>query len=88
MLKGADTKEVIGLVEEQIAAIQKTLPRDVRIVPVYDQADLVSHAVKTVTDSLLVSVLLIVIVLFLFLWNSGRRSSSSFPSRCPCLSPS
>ncbi len=69
MLKGANTKEVIGLVEEKIAAIQKTLPRDVRIVPVYDQSDLVSHAVKTVTDSLLISVLLIVIVLFLFLWN-------------------
>jgi cobalt-zinc-cadmium resistance protein CzcA len=69
MLKGANTKDVIERVEEKIASIQKTLPQDVRIVSVYDQADLVAHAVRTVTDALLLSVVLIVVILFLFLWN-------------------
>ena len=69
MLKGANSKEVIEAVKKTVTALQKSLPEDVRIVPVYDQADLVSHAVRTVTDALLWSAVLIVIVLFLYLWN-------------------
>ena len=69
MLRGANSKQVIEGVQAKVAEIQKALPSGVRIVPVYDQADLVSKAIATVTGALRESALLIVAVLFLFLWN-------------------
>ena len=68
-LKGANTKQVIERVREKVAAIQESLPEGVRIVPIYDQADLVDRAVETVTGALREAALLIVLVLALFLWN-------------------
>ena len=68
-LKGANTKKVIDGVRAKINAIQKSLPKDVKIIPVYDQSDLVNKAVTTVTRALTEAAVLITIVLFLFLWN-------------------
>lgn len=68
-LKGTNAKAVIEGVREEIKSIQKSLPAGVRIVAVYDQANLVDGAVGTVTDALIEASILIVIVLFLFLWN-------------------
>lgn len=68
-LKGANTKAVIEDVRRKIVSIQKTLPDGVRIVPVYDQADLVEKAVETVRTALTEAAILIVIVLALFLWD-------------------
>lgn len=68
-LKGANTKSVIEDVRRKIVSIQKTLPEGVRIVPVYDQADLVEKAVETVRTALTEAAILIVIVLALFLWD-------------------
>ncbi len=68
-LKGANTKKVIDRIKEKIPSIQKTLPAGVKIVPVYDQADLIDRAVETVRSALGEAAILIVIVLFLFLWN-------------------
>ena len=45
------------------------MPEGVKIVPVYDQADLIQKAVGTVETALEEAAVLIVIVLFLFLWN-------------------
>lgn len=69
LLKGANTNRVIEAVKQKIQEIQKALPRDVRIEPIYDQADLIQKAITTVTEALGESAVLIVIVLFLFLWN-------------------
>lgn len=68
-LKGANTKAVIDSVKRKVAELQDALPDGVRITPVYDQADLVDKAVKTVQDALLEAAVLIVVVLALFLWN-------------------
>ena len=80
-LKGTNTKKVIEGVRQKIEDIQGTLPPSVRIVPVYDQAALIEKAVATVTESLLEAAVLIVIVLFLFLWNV--RSSLVVVSSIP-----
>ena len=69
LLKGANTKRVIEGVQAKVAKLQAALPKGVKIVPVYDQADLVNKAVGTVTKALEEAAVLIVIVLFLFLWN-------------------
>jgi len=68
-LRGANTKNVIERVRTKIDAIQAALPPGVKIVPVYDQADLVTKAISTVTKALSEAAVLIVVVLFLFLWN-------------------
>ncbi|MCP2519968.1 CusA/CzcA family heavy metal efflux RND transporter [Candidatus Aminicenantes bacterium AC-335-K20] len=68
-LKGANTKEVIKRVKKKVKEIQKSLPPGVRIVPYYDQADLVDKAIETITDALKEAAVLIIIVLFLFLGN-------------------
>lgn len=68
-LKGADTNSVIQNIRKKMDAIQATLPEGVKIVPVYDQADLIQKAVGTVRKALEEAAVLIVVVLFLFLWN-------------------
>jgi len=68
-LKGANTKRVIEAVRQKVETLQSSLPEGVRIVPIYDQAHLVDKAVETVTSALSEAAILIIIVLFLFLWN-------------------
>ena len=68
-LKGANTKAVIDGVRNKIESVQKALPEGVRIVPVYDQADLVDKAVSTVQTALIEAAFLIIIVLAIFLWD-------------------
>ncbi len=66
---GANTKATIDGVKERLPAVQAALPEGVALEPFYDQADLVSKAVATVTKALLEAFVLIVIVLMLFLMN-------------------
>lgn len=68
-LKGANTNNVITNIREKIEELQGTLPEGVKIEPVYDQADLIQKAVSTVTKALGEAAVLIVVILFLFLWN-------------------
>jgi len=53
--------------EKKVAELRKALPRDVSIQPYYRQADFVQDAVKSVSDSLWVGLLLAIIVAILFL---------------------
>ena len=66
---GANTKAAIDGIKERLPAIQMALPEGVTLEPVYDQSDLVSQAVNTVSKALLEAFVLIVIVLMLFLVN-------------------
>ena len=68
-LKGANTKKVIEGIQERVQKLQASLPPGVSIVPIYDQSDLVNKAISTVTKALAEAAVLIIIVLFLFLWN-------------------
>ena len=66
---GANTKAAIDGIKERLPAIQMALPDGVSLEPVYDQSDLVSQAVNTVSTALLEAFVLIIIVLMLFLVN-------------------
>lgn len=68
-LKGANTNNTIAGIRKKIESVQRSLPEGVKIEPVYDQADLIQKAIGTVTEALSEAAVLIVIVLFLFLWN-------------------
>ncbi|MFQ5699990.1 MAG: efflux RND transporter permease subunit, partial [Myxococcota bacterium] len=68
-LKGANTSRVIEGIRRKVEQVQAALPEGVRIVPIYDQSALVDKAVETVTEALSEAAALIVLVLFVFLWN-------------------
>lgn len=64
-----NTSAVIDGVRDEVVNINRSLPPGVRVVPFYDQADLVERAVTTVRDALLEGGVLIVAVLLVFLGN-------------------
>lgn len=61
--KGVNTKAVCEKVHEQIHEIQKDLPDDVKIVPFYDQTELVDKTIETVKEILLFSGGLVIVIL-------------------------
>lgn len=72
-LIGTNTTKVISDVKEQLKKINTLLPEGVKVTPYYDQATLVKKCVKTVTDSLISGIILVVIILFIFM--GGIRPS-------------
>ncbi len=66
---GANTKATIDGIEARIDRINQALPSGVRFEPYYNQADLVTKAVETVTNALLLAFVFIAVVLALFLMN-------------------
>ncbi len=69
MLKGANSKDVVDRVRAAIPEIQKSLPAGVKITPFYDRTDLIQACVSTVSTALGQGIVLIVLVLFLLLWD-------------------
>ena len=72
-LYGANASTVIERVELKLAEVQKALPEGVRIVPYYQQKELVANSVETVTDALLQGIVLVTLVLLIFM--GGFRPS-------------
>ncbi|MDQ9091667.1 CusA/CzcA family heavy metal efflux RND transporter [Pseudoalteromonas haloplanktis] len=66
---GANTKQTIDGITSRIELINQALPDGVTFEPLYDQADLITKAVDTVVDALLLAFVFIVVVLALFLMN-------------------
>lgn len=72
-LYGANTSAVIDRVQNKLDELAKSLPKGVKIVPYYQQADLVKSAVDTVVDALIGGVVLVLLVLLIFM--GGFRPS-------------
>ncbi|GET23050.1 efflux RND transporter permease subunit [Prolixibacter denitrificans] len=68
-LWGSNTQDILDGMDKQIASINSSLPKGMKLVPFYTQATLVEKAVGTVTSSLGIGAVLVVIVLLLFLGN-------------------
>ncbi|MFC1765137.1 efflux RND transporter permease subunit [Planctomycetota bacterium] len=68
-IHGANSFETIRLLQERIDQINPTLPKDVRIVPFYDQSELVRNSIRTVRGALGLGLILVCVVAFLFLGN-------------------
>ena len=68
-LMGANTSTVIRNVEEKLKTINAALPEGVKIVPYYDQKTLVEACVRTVTEALIIGVIVVVLILLLFIGN-------------------
>lgn len=68
-LYGENTSEVIKRLYDKVAVVQASLPEGVRLVPYYEQAELVEHATWTVKKALLQGAVLVLLMLLLFLGN-------------------
>ncbi|SDD71240.1 efflux RND transporter permease subunit [Sporomusa acidovorans] len=66
---GENTLNVIDQVKTKINEIQPTLPEGMKIVPFYDQTDLVKKAVNTLTRALVEEFILVSIIVIAFLGN-------------------
>ena len=69
MLRGENSREVVRRVRARVAEVNAALPAGVRVVPYYDQTDLVEGTLHTVRNNLLVGGFLVVAILLLFLGN-------------------
>ncbi len=65
----ADTMQVVAGVEKALDDIKTRLPEGMRIVPFYDQTELIKHSLSSVTRAILVGAVLVVVVLLVFLGN-------------------
>lgn len=69
MLIGENSRTVSQAVAQRLETINRTLPKGVVAVTVYDRTNLVEKAIATVKKNLFEGALLVVAVLFLFLGN-------------------
>jgi CzcA family heavy metal efflux pump len=76
---GGNTLAVADSVARIVAALAPTLPPGVHLKPIYDQAELVRDAVRSVRDAMLLGAALAVIVLLVFL-RHGRITAISATS--------
>ncbi|MDP8244863.1 MAG: CusA/CzcA family heavy metal efflux RND transporter [Candidatus Hinthialibacter antarcticus] len=72
-LYGTNSSTVIEHVENKIEEINKILPEGVKIVPYYQQRDLVESCVATVTNALAQGIAFVVLILIIFM--GGFRPS-------------
>ncbi len=76
---GGNTLALADSVARIMTAVAPTLPPGVHLKPVYDQAELVREAVRSVRDAMLIGAALAVVVLLLFL-RHGRITAISAAS--------
>ncbi len=68
-LRGANARAVVEGVQQRLAELEPSLPKDLKINVFYNRADLVNTAVHTVSKALTEAVVLVLILLMLFLGN-------------------
>jgi CzcA family heavy metal efflux pump len=80
-LPGASTPDVVKAVLATANDAAKSLPSAVRLVPVYDQAELVDESMRSVRDAILIGIALCVAVIALFLRDirAGLVASVAVP---------
>jgi cobalt-zinc-cadmium resistance protein CzcA len=66
-LIGVNTADLIRQIDARLSDINRGLPEGIRLVPVYNQAKIIEAAFKTVSEALLIGILLVAAILFLFI---------------------
>lgn len=67
MRRGDNPSEVLRGVREAVEELNGTLPKGVRIVPIYDRTELVSNTLRTVAKTLIEGLIIVSAILLLFL---------------------
>lgn len=80
-LIGVNTDELIDKINSRVEEINAGLPEGVQVVPVYNQALIINAAFGTVSEALLIGILLVALILFLFIndFSSSLVSTLAIP---------
>lgn len=65
----ANPIEVSKLVRKEVAALQQSLPKDMKISVILDQSDFINSSLKNIQSSILEAILLVLFIVFIFLRN-------------------
>ena len=78
---GGNTVAIADSITRVVESLRAGLPAGVRIMPVYDQAELVRDGVSSVRDAMLIGAALAVLILLIFLreWRITAISASAIP---------
>ena len=76
-----DTPTVTRAVERRLAELNRTLPADVRVQQTFRQSNFIDSAIRNVSESLLLGVVIVSVVIALFLmnWRAAVISLSAIP---------
>lgn len=69
MRKGENARQVIARIKARVAELERTLPNGVKLVPFYDQTELVNRTTHTIQKNLLLGGTFVIVLLWLFLRN-------------------
>jgi multidrug efflux pump subunit AcrB len=77
----SNTVAVAQEVHDEVAQIQKTLPRGVHLRPFYDQSTIVTQSIHSVRDAILIGLILASIIMVLFLrdWGTSLVAGAVIP---------
>lgn len=66
---GTDTRRITDEINQAIDELRVSMPPDVRIAPTYQQREFIDYSVNNVVEAVRDGAILVVVVLFLFLFN-------------------
>jgi cobalt-zinc-cadmium resistance protein CzcA len=80
-LIGVNTAELIDKINRRVAEINAGLPQGIRVVPVYNQGLIIAAAFATVSEALIIGIILVSLILFIFIndLSSSLVSTLSIP---------
>ncbi len=64
---GANTVEVAKEIKKELAKIEKTLPPDMKIVPIFDSSNFINNSINNLTETLMFAFLFVILVVLFFL---------------------
>jgi Cu(I)/Ag(I) efflux system membrane protein CusA/SilA len=69
MRHGENARNVIERVQAKLAEIEPSLPEGVTIVTTYDRSTLIDRAIATLTNELILQMIVVALVILVFLWH-------------------
>ena len=69
MRYGENALTVIDGVKKKLKEIKPSLPKGVRVVPIYDRSELIHHAIETLREKLIEESIVVALVCIVFLWH-------------------
>jgi copper/silver efflux system protein len=69
MRVGENAEKVIERVKSELTLLQPSLPKGLRVVPVYDRSELIDRAVDNLKHTLIEELIIVSLVILIFLWH-------------------
>ncbi|UCH97291.1 MAG: efflux RND transporter permease subunit, partial [Candidatus Aminicenantes bacterium] len=80
-LIGVNTAELIDKINQRVEEINAGLPEGIQVVPVYNQGLIINAAFRTISEALIIGIILVAFILFIFIndLSSSLVSTLSIP---------